>query len=94
MLVTNKGKEVFNVEVEAFRNEPNDQKMYGLAPQMESKLMKNGDTFNFTNFPVKAGTEELEFVITWEDEPITLKDGKKAPGRKYKETILFTPEKS
>ena len=91
LLMTNKGKEVYNVEVEAFRNEPSEQKMYGLDPRFEKQQMQTGDTFRFRNFAVKAGTEKLELVITWEDEPITLKDGKKAPGRNYKETILFTP---
>ncbi|MFS0881258.1 hypothetical protein CHH83_12175 [Bacillus sp. 7586-K] len=89
LLVTNKGNEVYNVEVEAFRNGENDNKMYGLAPQFEHPHMQAGDTLQFSNFPVKTKTEKVEFVITWEDTPITLKDGTKVFGRKFKETISF-----
>lgn len=91
LLVTNKEGKVHNVFVGAFRNEKSTSKMYGLAPQMKSDKIEKGQTLRFTNFPVKAGTDILEFVITWEDEPITLKDGKKAPGRTYKESIVFQP---
>jgi hypothetical protein len=91
LLVSNKGENVHNINVGVFRNEPGTSKMYGLAPQMESDLMGKGQTLRFINFPVKTGTDILEFVITWEDEPITLRDGKKAPGRTFKETIVFKP---
>jgi hypothetical protein len=91
LLVTNKEGKVHNVYVGAFRNEKGTAKMYGLAQQMKSDKMEKGQTFRFTNFPVKSGTSILEFVITWEDEPITLTDGKKASGRTYKESIVFQP---
>jgi hypothetical protein len=89
LLVTNKGGKAYNVYVGAFRTESGTNRMYGLAPQMESDLMEKGQNFRFTNFPVKAETDKLEFVISWEDEPITLRDGSKADGRRYKETITF-----
>jgi hypothetical protein len=93
LLVTNKKGIAHKVYVGAFRNEQGTSLMYGLAPQMKSDKMTKGQTFRFTNFPVKAGTNKLEFVITWEDEPITFTDGKKAPGpsRTYKESIVFEP---
>lgn len=91
LVITNKGQKVYNVQVGAFRNEPGTNIMYGLAPQLENNLMVKGDTFKFMNFPVKSGTKKLEFVITWEGKPVPLQDGTKAPGRLYKETIVFKP---
>ena len=91
LLVTNQSKKAYNVNIGAFRNEPSNKKMFGLAPQVENEIMNAGQTFSFTNFLVKEKTEELECVVTWEDEPVTLKNGKKASGRKYKESIVFTP---
>ncbi|MCM3404891.1 hypothetical protein [Cytobacillus oceanisediminis] len=94
LLVTNKNEKAQNVSVRGFRNEPGTSKMYGLAPQMESDLIKKGQTFSFKNFPVKAGTEKLEFIIMWEEEPYTYKDGTKASsGRAYKESFVFNPKK-
>ncbi len=90
LLVTNKGKKVYNVHVRSFRSQPGTSKMFGLAPQMERNLMVKGDDFKFLNFPVKAQSEELEFIITWEDKPVILRDGTKAPGRAYKESFIFT----
>lgn len=89
--VTNQGNKAYNVNIGAFRNEPSNKKMFGLAPQVENEIMNTGQTFSFTNFLVKEKTEELECVVTWEEGPVTLKNGKKASGRKYKETIVFTP---
>jgi len=91
LLVTNKGEIVYDVYVGVFRNEQGTKKTYGLAPQMESDIVKKGQTFSFQNFPVKSGTDELEFVIIWEDEPITLTDGHKASGRTFKETVVLQP---
>jgi hypothetical protein len=93
LLVTNKGKKVYDVNLGVFRNEEGNNKMYGLAPQMESDIMDKGQTFDFRNFPVKELTEKLEFVIIWEDDPITLTNGQKASGRTFKETFTFFSEK-
>lgn len=92
LLVTNKGRKAYQVEVEAFRNEEGSTKMYGLAPQMEGEIIRKGDALRFTNFPVKEKTNTIEITVTWEDKPVILKDGSKAPGRKYKETFTFTPK--
>ncbi|WP_121612853.1 hypothetical protein [Mesobacillus foraminis] len=90
LLVTNKGKKVYNVHVQSFRSQPGTSKMFGLAPEMQRNLMVKGDDFKFLNFPVKAQSEALEFIITWEDKPMTLRNGTKAPGKKYKESFIFT----
>ncbi|WP_257349721.1 hypothetical protein [Pseudalkalibacillus decolorationis] len=64
--------------------------MYGLAPQMVNAEIKQGESQRFRNFPIHVKANKLKIVIPWEDEPIELKDGRKAPGRKYMETVLFT----
>jgi hypothetical protein len=92
LLVTNKKEKVYDVYVGAFRNEQGGNQMYGLAPQMQSDIVDKGKAFSFQNFPVKAGTDKLEFVIIWEDDPITLTNGQKASGRTYKETFIFSPK--
>ncbi len=89
LLVTNKRGKVYNVHVGAFRDEQGTSKMSGLAPQMKSDEIVKGQTFSFENFPVKTGTNKLEFVITWNDDPIKLMDGKKVSGRPFKETVVF-----
>ncbi|WP_338749286.1 hypothetical protein [Bacillus sp. FJAT-52991] len=91
LLVTNKGKKAYNASLEVYRNEAGTNKMFGLAPQMKDDLVETNQFFSFSNFPVKVETEKLEIVLTWEDEPVQLKDGYKSSGRKYKETVIFTP---
>ncbi|MDP4553476.1 hypothetical protein Q9251_21725 [Alkalihalobacillus macyae] len=80
--VTNKENNAYNMSLDVFRNENGSNKMYGLAPQIRNKEVKKDDTFKFENLPIKADTEKLEIVITWEDEPV---------GRRYKETFLLNP---
>lgn len=80
--VTNKENKAYNVSLDVFRNEKGSNKMYGLAPQMKDEEVKKEGTFKLANFPIKADTEKLEIVITWEDEPV---------GRRYKETFSLNP---
>jgi hypothetical protein len=91
LLVTYKGETAYKVFVGAFRSETGTDKMFGLAPQLNRDILKKGEDIGFENFPVKVETEKLEIMIIWEDEPTMSANGDLLPGRKYKETILFTP---
>ncbi len=80
--VTNTEKKAYNVNLDVFRNETGSNKMYGLTPQMEGDEVKKSGTVKLMDFPIKADTEKLEIIITWEDEPV---------GRRYKETVILKP---
>lgn len=83
-------KDVYNVKVEAYRNEPNSKTKYELFT-IDNPNFKSGKAVQLhANFPISVKAEELEVIITWQEEPhITLKNGQKADARRYKQVFMF-----
>lgn len=86
-------KEVYNVKVEAYRDEPNSKTKYELFT-VDNSVFKSGKAIQLhTNFPISVNAEELEVTITWQEEPyITLKNGQKADSRRYKQVFKFNDQ--
>ncbi|PMC36044.1 hypothetical protein CJ195_17520 [Bacillus sp. UMB0899] len=88
--ITNIGKDVHNAEFETYRDEPNSRTKFGLSLQDEFKgIYKQGNVVNFENLPMYVKANEIEVVISWHGDPVTLKDGTVDEGREYKETFTF-----
>lgn len=84
LIIKNIGSSVENVRIQAFRDEPRSETMYGLFKPVEPpQLQKKGESFQFANFPVKDKSTKLEIVITW------LKQGNR---NEYKESFVFGSE--
>lgn len=86
-------KDVYNLKVEVYRDEPNSKTKYELFTN-NNPLFKSGQEIQLhANFPISVKAEELEVTITWQEEPhITLKNGQKADARRYKQVFKFTDQ--
>ncbi|GMR66807.1 MULTISPECIES: hypothetical protein [Bacillus] len=93
--VKNVGKnEVYNVQVEVFRNEPNMKTKYELFSRKESRLASGKTGFKHANFPVSTKADEVDVIITWQEHPFrSMRNGQKVESRKFKEHFVFKDEK-
>ncbi|QWG33395.1 hypothetical protein E0M25_09965 [Bacillus mycoides] len=93
--VKNLGKsEVYNVQVEVFRNEPNTKTKYELFSLKESRLASGKTGFEHANFPVSTKADEVNVIITWQEHPFrSMRNGQKVEARKFKEHFVFKEEK-
>ncbi|HWO98441.1 MAG TPA: hypothetical protein VNM45_19335 [Bacillus sp. (in: firmicutes)] len=73
------GKDVKNVRIEVFRDEPNSTTKYELFTAENLELLKDGEPFLFSNFPLSENAKKLEITITWTE----------GSARKLKETFVF-----
>ncbi|EOP40936.1 hypothetical protein [Bacillus cereus] len=89
--VKNLGKsEVYNVQVEVFRNEPNTKTKYELFSLKESRLAGGKTGFEHANFPVSTKSDKVDVIITWQEHPFrSMRNGQKVESRKFKEHFVF-----
>ncbi|MCV9887121.1 hypothetical protein [Metabacillus halosaccharovorans] len=96
--VNNIGKDVYSVEINMFRNEPNSKTKYSLfgcpdgqecnenhyeTAKTLAKQMNNGNSYHGANFLMAEIATELEVEIVWTQDK---------HGRPLKETFTFTAE--
>lgn len=74
-------KDINNVKVEAYRDEPNSTTKYELFTHSASMLIKGN--YRHSNFPISVKSKDLVIDITWE------KTIKESYVRHYKETFTF-----
>ncbi|MGH0553050.1 hypothetical protein ACQVQB_07975 [Bacillus pretiosus] len=87
--------EVYNVQVDVFRNEPKTKTKYELFSQKESRLASGKTGFEHANFPVATKADEVDVIITWQEHPFrSMKNGQKVESRKFKEHFVFKDEKN
>lgn len=93
--VQNIGKdEVYNVQVEVFRNEPNTKTKSELFSLKEARLASGKTGFEHANFPVSIKADEVDVMITWQEHPFhAMRNGLKVEGRKFKEHFVFKETK-
>ncbi|QWG44807.1 hypothetical protein EXW31_11130 [Bacillus mycoides] len=89
--VKNLGKsEVYNVQVEVFRNEPHTKTKYELFSLKESRLAGGKTGFEHANFPVSTKADKVDVIITWQEHPfLSMRNGQKFESRKFKEHFVF-----
>ncbi|MGH1162026.1 hypothetical protein QRE62_14900 [Bacillus mycoides] len=89
--VKNLGKsEVYNVQVEVFRNEPNMKTKYELFSLKESRLAGGKTGFEHADFPVSTKSNKVDVIITWQEHPFrSMRNGQKVESRKFKEHFVF-----
>ncbi|KFN02031.1 hypothetical protein D0U04_12165 [Bacillus clarus] len=89
--VKNIGKnEVYNVQAEVFRNEPNTKTKYELFSTKEGRLASGKTGLEHGNFPVSVKADEIDVMITWQEHPFrAMRNGQKIEGRKFKEHFVF-----
>ncbi|WP_439019754.1 hypothetical protein [Bacillus thuringiensis] len=86
--------EVYNVQVEVFRNEPNMKTKYELFSRKASRLASGKTGFKHANFPVSTKADEVDVIITWQEHPFrSMRNGQKIESRKFKEHFVFKDEK-
>ena len=86
--------EVYNVQVEVFRNEPNTKTKHELFSRKESRLASGKTGFKHANFPVSTKANEVDVIITWQEHPFrSMRNGQKVESRKFKEHFVFKDEK-
>ncbi|PFJ14214.1 hypothetical protein COD67_00305 [Bacillus cereus] len=86
--------EVYNIQVEVFRNEPNTKTKYELFSLKESRLASGKTGFRRTNFPVATKADEVDVIITWQEHPFrSMRNGQKVESRKFKEHFVFKDTK-
>ncbi|SEI94627.1 hypothetical protein [Bacillus thuringiensis] len=86
--------EVYNVNVEVFRNEPNKKTKYELFSLKESRLASGKTGFEHANLPVATKADEVDVIITWQEHPFRLmRNGQKVESRKFKEHFVFKEAK-
>ncbi len=87
--IKNIGDKVYNLTFEVYRDEPSTKTMFGLS---EVKSIDQ-DFYHHSNQPVSSNAKQIEVIVTWREKPYEqLNDGKKVPGRKFKETFVFYQE--
>ncbi|UDW08417.1 hypothetical protein FHP23_010680 [Bacillus cereus] len=86
--------EVYNVNVEVFRNEPNKKTKYELFSLKESRLASGKTGFEHANLPVATKADEVDVIITWQEHPFrSMRNGQKVESRKFKEHFVFIEAK-
>ncbi|HDR4884547.1 TPA: hypothetical protein QCR18_003809 [Bacillus cereus] len=86
--------EVYNVNVEVFRNEPNKKTKYELFSLKESRLASGKTGFEHANLPVATKADEVDVIITWQEHPFqSMRNGQKVKSRKFKEHFVFKEAK-
>ncbi|PAW41725.1 hypothetical protein CKQ70_19445 [Bacillus toyonensis] len=86
--------EVYNVNVEVFRNEPNKKTKYELFSLKESRLASGKIGFEHANLPVATKADEVDVIITWQEHPFrSMRNGQKVESRKFKEHFVFKEAK-
>ena len=76
--------EVYNVQVEVFRNEPNTKTKHELFSRKESRLASGKTGFKHANFPVSTKANEVDVIITWQEHPFrSMRNGQKVESRKF-----------
>ena len=81
--------EVYNVNVEVFRNEPNKKTKYELFSLKESRLASGKTGFEHANLPVATKADEVDVIITWQEHPFrSMRNGQKLNLENLK-SILF-----
>ncbi|MEK7016750.1 hypothetical protein [Bacillus sp. FSL R9-9410] len=93
--VKNLGKnEVYNVQVEVFRNEPNTKTKYELFSRKEGRLASKKTGFEHANLPISTKADEVDVIITWQEHPFrSMRNGQKVESRKFKEHFVFKETK-
>ncbi|GAB6551864.1 hypothetical protein ACQVSN_01100 [Bacillus mobilis] len=87
--------EVYNVQVEVFRNEPKTKTKYELFSLKESRLASGKTGFRHANFPVATKADVVDVIITWQEHPFrSMRNGQKVESRKFKEHFVFKDEKN
>ncbi|XRG80015.1 hypothetical protein V5E38_06815 [Rossellomorea sp. GAMAL-10_SWC] len=76
-------RNINNVKIEAYRNEPHSKTYYELFTQEGDILIKDGSSYHHANFPISVKAKVFKVYITWEK---TIK-GKQI--RHFKETFVF-----
>ena len=86
--VRNLGSQVYDATVEVYRDEPNTSTKQEL---ITFKIPEAQNFFHHQNQPISVDSKVVEIVVTWKEEPYTvMKDGRKSPARKFKQTFLFS----
>ncbi|ANC19241.1 hypothetical protein FC695_23460 [Bacillus cereus] len=86
--------EVYNVNVEVFRNEPKTKTKYELFSLKESRLASGKTGFEQANLPVATKADEVDVMITWQEHPFrSMRNGQKVESRKFKEHFVFKEAK-
>ncbi|WP_088352041.1 hypothetical protein [Bacillus cereus] len=86
--------EVYNVNVEVFRNEPNKKTKYELFSLKESRLASGKTGFEQANLPVSTKADEIDVIITWQEHPFrSMRNSQKVESRKFKEHFVFKEAK-
>ncbi|EEL65254.1 hypothetical protein [Bacillus cereus] len=86
--------EVYNVNVEVFRNGPNKKTKYELFSLKESRLASGKTGFEHANLPVATKADEVDVIITWQEHPFrSMRNGQKVESRKFKEHFVFKEAK-
>ncbi|MBE7120061.1 hypothetical protein [Bacillus cereus] len=86
--------EVYNVQVEVFRNEPNTKTKYELFSQKEGRLASEKTGFEHANLPISTRADEVDVIITWQEHPFrSMRNGQKVESRKFKEHFVFKDTK-
>ena len=82
----NIGKDVQDVKVQLFRNEPNSTTRYGLLPAIEPCHLSKSQkvALHISNFGLSDKAEELTVLVTWKEKNET---------RDYQETFTFQQKK-
>jgi len=82
----NIGKDVQDVKVQLFRDEPNSATKYGLLPAIEPCHLSESNkvTLHISNFGLSEKATELTVLVTWKE---------KNESRDYQETFTFQQKK-
>jgi len=76
-------RNINNVRIEAFRDEPNSKTYYELFTNEGDILVKEGSSYHHSNFPISVKAKILKIDITWEK---TINENQR---RHFKETFIF-----
>ena len=84
-----------DVRVEIFKHEEQEPQTKMMLFSNEIDLIDSNQGVIINNqFPLSKRSKELEVVVSWEEEPITNKDGNKIKGRTLRQIFVFMPHKN
>ncbi|UVI28182.1 hypothetical protein [Paenibacillus spongiae] len=88
VVIKNTGETLHNVIIEGYRNDPESPTKFGLFSTAIGKVASGVEAFSHSNLPVSIRANNIEIVISWQDNPKAIK-GQTIEGRKYKQTFTF-----
>ncbi|EMA6344742.1 hypothetical protein ACO11K_000012 [Bacillus cytotoxicus] len=91
LFVKNIGKDVSNVSIEIFGNDPSAKTTFKPTAS-HTNVSKSHTSFDYMVFPLYFTSHTFKVVMTWEEKEFTYNGHPESKSKKMQQTFIFTEE--